>query len=138
MRRNKKLSQKRQKASLKDKKLIQVQQRLDSVDEIEQIAKVWRETAKDLASVVIRTCATVEELPKELWTSTTPGLFTSVYDDLQNIRNLSKGVNNSDPQEEQQQSYARKRKECVMANRNLLARCLKYSKVSLTFFIWKI
>lgn len=122
----------REELILKDRRLIQIQQRLDSVDDLAKVAETWRETAKDLASTVIRMCATVEDLPHELWSSTTPGLFTTVWDDLQHLKasHNSSTTGKLPRNEDIAETYAKKRKEYVMASRMLLSKCLRFSKVS--------
>lgn len=46
-----------------DKRLLEAQHRLETLDEVQRIADIWKETAKELSSYVIRTCGTVGELP---------------------------------------------------------------------------
>jgi DNA repair exonuclease SbcCD ATPase subunit len=122
----------REELMLKDRRLIQIQQRLDTVDDLAKVADTWRETAKDLASIVIRTCATVEDLPPELWSSTTPGLFTTVWDDLQHLKasHASSTTGKLPRNDDIAETYAKKRKEYVMASRILMSKCLRFSKVS--------
>jgi hypothetical protein len=110
---------------LKNKRLVEIQHRLDEIDEIHRREKYWKDSAKDLASLVIHACATVEELPRELWNSTTPGLFTSVWDEMRG-RQAGYGMASLD---QSNHSYAEKKKHCVVASRSALAKCLKYSKV---------
>eukprot|EP01039_Chlorochromonas_danica_P009515 gene9515-10518_t len=46
-----------------DKRLLEIQHHIDHTDYYVKLAEKWQSTAKDLASYVIRTCATVGELP---------------------------------------------------------------------------
>lgn len=121
----------REELILKDKRLVEIQQYIDEVNEYERLAKMWKAQSKDLANLVIHACATVEELPNELWTSSTPGLFSSVWDELRHHKtgfgrvNVDEGV----------RSYSEQKKDCVVANRAALAKCLRFSKVRTVVFI---
>lgn len=117
---------------LKDKRLVEIQQYLDEVDEISRDKQEWRTTAHELASIVIIACGTVEELPAELWSNTTPGLFTSVWDDL---RQKKSGYGMA-AVDDHVRSYTEKKRECVIASRAALAKCLRYSKVRLLTFLY--
>jgi DNA repair exonuclease SbcCD ATPase subunit len=105
--------------TLKDKRILLLEQQINDVDNYIYTAKVWRSLASDLANLVIHTCTTVEELPNELWTSTTPGIFTSIYDEFHGIKDR--------PQT--QSNYLRKKEEFIIVQRLLLSKCLKFSKV---------
>jgi hypothetical protein len=114
----------------KDKRLILIQQDLDRYDRVVQTSEAWKEIAHTLASYVVHACTTVEDLPKELWTVPTIGMFTSVYDQLQCPQDRKESVDPSN-------IYQQKRKDCVLIKRLLMAKCLKYSKVSIGFGICK-
>lgn len=121
----------REELLLKDKRLVEIQQYLDETDEFNRRADEWKSLATELATIVIHACSTVEELPAELWTSTTPGLFTSVWDELrgqQTGSNVRTGYGRVTV-DDSVRSYSEKKKDCVVAKRAELAKCLKYSKV---------
>lgn len=121
----------REELLLKDKRLVEIQQYLDEADEINRRAEEWKSLGTELATIVIHACSTVEELPAELWTSTTPGLFTSVWDELrgqQTGSNMRTGYGRVSV-DDHVRSYSEKKKDCVVANRTELAKCLKYSKI---------
>lgn len=116
----------REELGLKDKRLVDMQRELAELDEIERQLDNWRNAARDLSALVIHTCATVEELPAELWQGSAPGLFSSVWDEIRTSKMHGYGKTTIDGSAD---SYAKKKKECVMANRALLSQCLRYSKV---------
>jgi hypothetical protein len=106
--------------TIKDKRILLLENSYQEVQDLIDSVKYWKSLSTELASLVIHTCSSVEELPEVLWTGTTPGLFTSVYDELQGIKNRPKS----------EESYLRKKNEFVIVQRLLLSKCLKYSKVS--------
>lgn len=120
----------REELLLKDKRLVEIRQYLDEADSINRRADEWKTLARELSTIVVQACATVEELPDELWTSTTPGLFTSVWDELrgQNGSTTRTGYGKVSV-DEHVRSYSEKKRDCVVANRAELAKCLKYSKI---------
>jgi hypothetical protein len=106
--------------TLKDKRILLLDNSYQEVQDLLSSVNYWKSLSTELASLVIHTCSSVEELPEVLWTGTSPGLFTSVYDELQGIKDRPSS----------EKSYLRKKNEFVIVQRLLLSKCLKYSKVS--------
>lgn len=105
--------------TLKDKRILKLEQDYNNIENYIYTAKVWKSLASELANLIIHTCATVEDLPDELWTSTTPGIFSSIYDEFHGIKNRPKTEAN----------YVKKKQDFVIVQRLLLSKCLKYGKV---------
>jgi hypothetical protein len=104
-----------------DKKLIQLQQQIDNVNMLTQVADTWRDSARDLASYVIRTCATVGELPYDFLAMQAPG---SVYAKDVFADPTARDYNKSD-------RYVNfTRGTHVAVNRSQVTRALRLSKVS--------
>lgn len=103
-----------------DKRLMTAQNQIDSVDALTRVVDTWRATAKDLATYVIRACATVGELPCDFLALQPQGdsLAKDVYADL-----TAKAHNNQD-------RYVNFTKaQHVAVSRSQLTRALRLSKV---------
>lgn len=105
--------------TLKDKKILAMEHSMGEISDLIYTAKTWKTLASDLANIIIHTCATVEDLPNELWTSTAPGLFTSVYDEFHGIKERPRS----------EATYLKKKQDFVIIQRLLLSKCLKFGKV---------
>jgi myosin heavy subunit len=106
--------------TLKDKRILLLEREINEVDNYIYTAKTWKNLASELAHLLIQSCATVEELPDELWTSTSPGIFSSIYDEFHGVKERPKS----------EQNYRRRKQDYVIVQRLLLSKCLKFGKVS--------
>jgi hypothetical protein len=107
---------------IKDKKILFLEKENNEIDDLIHTAKNWKALASDLSNLLIHTCSTAEDLPKELWSKTTPGLFASIYDEFHGITERSLKDN--------EYTYEQKKREYVIVKKLLLSKCLKLSKVS--------
>mmetsp|Transcript_2086 Transcript_2086/g.3294 ORF Transcript_2086/g.3294 Transcript_2086/m.3294 type:complete len:200 (-) Transcript_2086:385-984(-) len=112
---------------LKDKRLIAVQAKLYTVDEIMRVADTWRSISREVASNVIKACVAVQDLPPAPVPD--PALMSDVFQGYAREAELNA----------LRQQYQAKLKyylalcqNHVAVNKELLARALRHSKVRST------
>eukprot|EP01038_Epipyxis_sp_PR26KG_P014013 gene14013-18794_t len=108
--------------SLKDRHIIRIQSRINAVDDITDIANLWRNAIEELSSLIIQTCATARDvnnndsIAMDLFPDNTP--LNHIYSQMMgsNTRTGSAVNNNNN------------RVEYIMVQKLLMKKALKSSK----------